>query len=166
MPARLQAALMFWSSSARASIPMRARISCSRAVTVVLLVVRVRLRTPNTYHRSAVGALYAFRPVLSGDLPLNTNSSLEQYGRTGQRSRQHAHSTQFARYPCEWHAADAHRPPCRPRCMAGTITLRAWSSPIGHHDWLTDPIYKPIAPTICLAATRSQAQCRLRLFEV
>src|SRR5258706_3318674 len=72
MPARLQAALMFWSSSARASIPMRARISCSRAVTVVLLVVRVRLRTPNPYHRSAVGALYAFRPVLSGDLPLNT----------------------------------------------------------------------------------------------
>src|SRR5512143_2687561 len=72
MPARLQATLMFCSWSARASIPMRARISCSRAVTVVSSGKGLVLEEPSSYHRSAVGALYSFRPVLSGDLPLST----------------------------------------------------------------------------------------------
>src|SRR5260370_42210266 len=72
MPARLHAALMFCSCSARASIPMRARISCSRAVTIVSSGKGLVLDEPSSYHRSAVGALHCFRPVLSGDLPLSS----------------------------------------------------------------------------------------------
>src|SRR5437867_1879221 len=51
---------------------MRARISGSRAVTVVSSGKGRVLEEPSSYHRSAVGALYPSRPGLSGDLPLST----------------------------------------------------------------------------------------------
>src|SRR5262247_235391 len=78
MPACLQAALMFCSCSARASMPIRARISCSRAVTVVSSGKGQVLEEPSSYHRSAVGALYAVRPGLSGDLPLSSDTAFEK----------------------------------------------------------------------------------------
>jgi hypothetical protein len=54
-------------------MPIRARISCSRAVTIVSSGKGLVLEEPSSYHRSAVGALYCFRPGLSGDLPLRTD---------------------------------------------------------------------------------------------
>src|SRR5262249_31455707 len=101
MPARLQAPLMFCSCSARASIPMRALISCSRAVTIVSSGKGLVLEEPSSYHRSAVGALYAVRPGLSGDLPLS--STLEHVRGSPPESRRARSSevlrVQFGRDP-------------------------------------------------------------------